>query len=173
MDEFDNGYLTYDDNYPPICIKPTVSSKYNSKRAMSGIVLNYLKDSHKNGIKHPNTVLDSGMTAGEVAVYHLRNTHNEKTEKKQNSKLSKTFDIFQKLMEMLENDMDIDMRQNEHIFVEYVNPDTFSNGTIDNLKLLPSIKAFLNHINKKDKGYTLKLNNLVHRFFSTVLNSKM
>lgn len=173
MDEHDTGYIEYDNRFPPICIRPYEIDSYDVDAEMSGIVLQYLRESHREGIKHPNTVLPSGITVGEAAVYHLKDTHNNKQEKKDQPRMSKSLDIFQKLMEVLEQDMDINMTHYEQIFIEYVNPDLFCSKNVDSLRLLHSIKAFLTRIDKKDKGYTLKLNNSVHRFFATVLDTKM
>jgi hypothetical protein len=172
MDDDDNGYIHYNSKYPPLFIAPAEPQTYDEKISMKGVVTNYLRDSYENGIKHPNTVLNAGITAGEAAKYHLVELHVKTNKQGSLSNRPNALAIIQKLMDIIETEMNIDMKYYEHIFLEYIRPDLFQSKNFDPVKLTHSLKAFLTRINKKDKGYTRILKSTIHLFIQNVYKQK-
>lgn len=72
MDPSDTGTFEYDFAYLPLGIRPPDSQLHAFKKAMQSAVMDYLRESHSSGVKHPDAILASGMTAGEAAVQYFR-----------------------------------------------------------------------------------------------------
>ena len=67
----DTGYFEYDDQYAPLCIKPS-SISINNNIDMSSIIQDYYNDTHTYGKKHAWAIQPSGITAAEAAFLVMK-----------------------------------------------------------------------------------------------------
>ena len=153
MDDDDDGRFYYNDQYPPLCIQ---ASKEESKawvaRHLHGAITQYLQESNRSGIKDPNALLESGLTAGETGILHFRhsNGHGRRVER-----INLDSDkILDEISRALQHTMGIDMSAYEQTLRQYVHPDLFVNPKGYKRHLGPAIKQFLHGINCKPRGYT-------------------
>src|SRR5437762_9871636 len=72
MDDTDNGLFEYDYGFLPLCVRPPASQLPMYRKAMETCVIDYLRDSYQHGLKHANTILPSGCSAGEAGVDFFR-----------------------------------------------------------------------------------------------------
>ena len=72
MNDTDDGYFHYDNNYPPMFVQCPEQQQKACKDVMRVAIMGYLRSSHQDGLKHHNAILDCGMSAGEAAVNYLR-----------------------------------------------------------------------------------------------------
>jgi len=160
MDTRDDGYFVYDDNFPPMCVKPPSDQVDDFKESMDGAVTAYLQESYKDGPKHEDTVLPNGLSAGEAGVLYFREL-NQKRRKSEKMSID-VMKIIQRIASSLHRHMGIDVSQPrcDVIFTKYINPDLFQTKQYKRT-LMPAIKSFLSEVNMKTKGYTSKLRNVM------------
>jgi hypothetical protein len=153
MDEFEDGFFHYDSNYPPLFIQPSESQKENYRICMKTAIGCYLRSSYEKGLKHPNAILDSGLTAGEAALLHFRNIKDQEM-------IPTNTAFVESIRQSIKNNMNFDPYEYQEIFNKHllvVNP-TDSNL---NQKLLSAIKLFLKEVNQTPKGYTYILKKIM------------
>lgn len=154
MNQNDDGYFHYNDEYPPLCIRPPTHQQPDFDSAMNRAIIDYLQDSYKNGLKDADTILDSGLSAGEAAVLYFRLVNNKRKPRHQLK-----FDIeevIKKTMQSIETHMGFDVHAYIPEFEKHINPSLFQSKQYKR-KFLPAIKAFLDDTNMKTKGYTHRL----------------
>lgn len=169
MDENDTGYFTYDDRYPPICVKPPEAQLPDYKEAMEGAVTSYLQESYKDGIKHEDTILSNGLAVGEAGVFYFREL-NHKRRKIEKCSMD-VLQIMDNITASIKKHMEIDIRTSQYqsIFEKHINHKLFKTKQYRR-KLLPALKLFLTEINMKTKGYTSKLRNVMTEIDAIVEN---
>ena len=72
---FGASAFVYDDAYPPLCCRSDREVDLNVIRKAIGM---HLVESSRDGVKHPDALLECGMTAGEAAVFHIRDISNRR-----------------------------------------------------------------------------------------------
>ncbi len=150
MDENDDGYFHFDKNHPPMYISE--DTKTNNEFIQESIK-QYLRSSYQTGIKHPNAILDSGLTAGEAAMIYLRNFKD-----KQQSTVS--LPLMESLSLIIQTRMGFDPNEYQEAFNKHLQLSYPFDANIDT-KLSYGLKAFLKEINKKPKGYTYLVKNII------------
>ena len=154
MNDYDDGFFHYDDSYPPLCVQPPDHQKQDYNDSMEGVIISYLQESYKDGLKDPDTILPSGLSAGEAAVLYFRNI-NDKRKRTSFNNIDISYIIIQ-LANGIHRHMDIDVFENKSIFDKHINQNLFITKQYKR-KLLPALKAYLKDSNLKTKGYTRKL----------------
>jgi hypothetical protein len=155
MNIVDDGFFHYDMKYPPLFIRPPFHQQDQYKASMEGAIVSFLQESYRNGIKDPNNILPSGLSAGEAAVHFVRDLNDKR------KKTSETFveinTIIEETLQSVQINMDINIAgKTKILFYRYINPDLFKSKQYKR-KFLPALKSFLEEMNLKFKGYTHKL----------------
>jgi hypothetical protein len=160
MDESDNGYFTYDDRYPPICVKPPENQLNDYKESMEGAVTSYLQESYKDGLKHEDTILPNGLAVGEAGIFYFREL-NHKRRKIEKCSMD-VLQIMDRITDSIQKHMGFNIKTSEYqsVFEKHINHKLFKTKQYKR-KLLPALKLFLTEINMKTKGYTSKLRNVM------------
>lgn len=155
MDEDDTGYFYYDDGYPPLCVR---QGKPNA--CLDSDIIEYLQESYKEGLKHEDAILHSGLSAGEAGVMYLRKLNNKR--RRVNSTDVNVDAFRQHVAESLRRHMDIDVSNPDigHVFNQFITPEVLQTN-VHRRKLVHALKLFLREINLKTKGYTAKLRNVM------------
>jgi hypothetical protein len=153
MDEVDDGFFHYDYNHPPLFISPVESQSENYRICMKTAINQYLRSSYENGLKHPNSILDSTLTAGEAALLHFRNSKDQQTAPTNTAFLDS-------IRQSIKNNMNFDPHDHQEIFHKHL---LIVNPTDSNLeqKMVIGIKAFLKEVNQTPKGYTYILKKII------------
>jgi hypothetical protein len=156
----DDGFFHYDTEFPPLNVEPPTWQQAIFRDCMrQGVILAYLQESHKFGVKDSNTVLPCGLTAGEAAVLYFRTTN-----KKHNStgpvKPVKTADneYVQRTVTGLRVHMGIDVSKEplQTLFACHFNSQLFDSRHWKK-NFQTTLKTFLGAANLRIKGYTSKL----------------
>lgn len=158
MDSADTGFFDYDDRYPPFCVRD-VRTRVPDE-VVDGQITQYLQESYKEGIKHANAILPSGLSAGEAGVMYLRKMNNKR---RRTDKVDLDVDqILAQVAESLKRHMGIDVTSPLHrpIFQRHLTSDVFQTKQYRR-KMMQAIKSFLKEANMKSKGYTAKLRNVM------------
>jgi hypothetical protein len=166
MDSSDRGYFEYDDKFAPLCVRDV--RIVQSDAIVDAQITQYLQESYKEGIKHSNAILPSGMSAGEAGVMYLRKMNN-KRRKVEKVDLD-TDQIIANIGESLKRHMDIDILADEKYrsaFMKHITSDLFQTKQYRR-KIIQVIKLFLKEMNLKTKGYTSKLRNVM-----TTINTRL
>jgi hypothetical protein len=146
MDHHDDGFFHYNDQYPPLCI---VQPPMIERPSMEGVIGSYLQESYKDGLKHSETILPSGLTAGEAAVLYFRDLNDKNSD-------SSNLD-FKKIKTDIANsiflNMAIDCSKYQKEFDAHITESIFGTPQSKN-KLIAAIKCFLKSTHQKKKGYT-------------------
>jgi hypothetical protein len=156
MDIADDGYFTYDDKYPPICIKPPLNQLEEYKQSMEGAITSYLQDSYKDGVKHEDAILANGLAVGEAGVFYFRDLHNKR--RKPEKQYPELNPIIEKIIDSI--------KQHMNIYVSWaaveqsLTPRLFQTKQYPK-KLLMILKKILSDMNMKTKGYTAKLKQII------------
>jgi hypothetical protein len=160
MNKQDDGFFHYNDNFPPLCIKPPKHQEIEFNDCMeNGVIITYLQESYKDGIKDPNNILPSGLSAGEAAVLYFRDIND-----KRKKSLYTSVDVQNVINQIIENmniHMGIDVKDTRYIFDKYINQNIFHSKQYKK-RVLPALKAYLKDVNMKSKGYTHKLKNVLN-----------
>lgn len=77
MDTDDDGTFEYSPEFPPFCFKNTLYSQ-EDKEEVKNAIKDYIQESCKYGIKDENAVLPCGLTSGEAAFYHMRESNQQR-----------------------------------------------------------------------------------------------
>lgn len=77
MNPDDDGTFEYSPAYPPFCFKNSLYSIKDKEEVKAGI-RDYIQDSCKFGLKDENAVLPCGLTSGEAAFHHMRETNQQR-----------------------------------------------------------------------------------------------
>lgn len=157
MDTSDDGYFHYNDKFPPICFKPPYWQESDYEQGMDGAILGYLQESYKDGLKDPNTILPSGLSAGEAAVLYIRDTDRRRNGCYSNPEIQLIID---QLKICIFKHMGINVNNNQYIFEKHVNNSLFFCKQYKK-HLLPALKAYLKEMDSKSKGYTYKLKQII------------
>jgi hypothetical protein len=158
MNSNDDGFFHYNDTFPPLCIRPPLHQEKDYTLAMEGVIVSYLQESYKDGLKHSDNILPSGLSAGEAAVIYFRNSNLKKK-----PPVSESCDIENVIEQIISNIytfMDIDVWQHKEVFNRHINEDLFR-SKIYKRKIIPALKAYLKEIDMKSRGYTHKLKNIL------------
>jgi hypothetical protein len=150
MDEKDDGYFHFDKNHPPMYI---AEDEKADNEFIQDSIKQYLRSSYQNGIKHPNAILDSGLTAGEAAMIWLRNFKDKQQE-------TTSLPLMESLSLIIKNRMGFDPNEYQEAFNKHLQISYPFDRNID-AKLSYGLKAFLKEINKKPKGYTYLVKNII------------
>lgn len=120
----------------------------------------YLQESYKEGVKHEDAILASGLSAGEAGVLYFRKL-NSKRRKVYKADVNVDKVLFH-VGESLRRHMDIDINSKpiRPIFLRCMNAEVFETKQYRR-RLMQAIKMFLKEINMKTKGYTSKLRNVM------------
>ncbi len=153
MNDVDDGFFHYDNNYPPLFIQPPESQTENYQICMKTAIGYYLQSSYKSGIKQPNSILDSGLTAGEAALLHFRNFRD-----KQMASTNKV--LLESIRQAIKNNMNFDPYDTKEIFYKHLLLVNSTDTNIDQ-KMLSGIKSFLKEVNQTPKGYTYILKKII------------
>ena len=167
MDPTDTGFFEYDDNYPPMCIRDSTTTAAIPDELVDAQITDYLQESYKEGVKHEDAILPSGLSAGEAGVLYFRKLNSKR---RRVEKLDLNVDlILSHVAESLRRHMDIDVtsRQYRPAFVRCLNPDVFQTKQYKR-KLMQAVKTFLRDIKMTTKGYTSKL-----RLVMTTINARI
>lgn len=145
--------FVYDDGHPPLCLRTNDSpvDLTNVRRAIK----QYLTDSSRDGLKDPNAMLECGLTAGEAAVFYIRDCNSKRR--------TVTYDP-----EMQEWVNFVKERMQVHFQLNFADPllnsmfDRHISATLFQTKQMAkqvsvSLKHFLSEIQLKEKGYTSQL----------------
>ena len=154
----DNGFFTFDNNYPPFFIKPPSNQEKDCKESMQGIVTQYLQESYKDGIKHPDAILRNGLSAGEAGMIYFRELNEKRKKSGQEDDIVYSQHLIRVIAEALNKHMNINVYVSpfKDKFQTFINNDLFDSAHCKK-KVMPAIKMFLNSTNMKTKGYTAKL----------------
>lgn len=158
MDSADKGFFDYDDRYPPFCVRD-VRTRVPDE-VVDGQITQYLQESYKEGIKHANAILPSGLSAGEAGVMYLRKMNNKR---RRTDKIDLDVDqLLAQVADSLQRHMDIDVTSAPHraIFQRHLTSEVFQTKQYRR-KMMQAIKSFLKEANMKSKGYTAKLRNVM------------
>lgn len=151
MDGFCDDYFHYNLKFPPTFFEPPKNQIEDCEHVMKSAVLNYLRSSCHDRIKHHNAILNSGLTAGEAAMLHLQ-------AKDSSSRTSKG-PMYNFLCDCIKTHFGVNPDDypniNYHLAIENV-PDQQLEA-----KIRHCIKIFLQEINLKSKGYTFILKTIV------------
>ena len=163
MNANDDGFFHYNAEFPPLNVEPPMWQRETFKDCMQqGVILAYLQESYKFGLKDCNTVLPCGLTAGEAAVLYFRTSN-----KKPNSRLTpsnlkpvKTADneYVQRTATGLREHMGIDVSKEplQTLFACHFNAQLFDSRQWKK-NFQTTLKTFLGAANLRIKGYTSKL----------------
>jgi hypothetical protein len=171
MDANDNGFFVYSDKYPPICVAPPKHQEKDFSLSMNRAVTHYLRESYEHGLKHPDVILPCGLAVREAAVLYFRDLN---VKRKLSEKQVNFCDFITKLInDSLIKHMDIHVQNVEymHIFDEIITPCVKAYEGNDHFffkKLTIQLKQFIKHINRTEKGYTIKLKNVVDEINSNL-----
>lgn len=158
MDPADTGFFEYDDRYPPFCVRE--ARHVLPEEVVDAQITQYLQDSYKEGLKHEDAILSSGLSAGEAGVMYLRKMNNKRR------RLDKSdIDIdraMRYIAESLKRHMDLDVNAKAYrpIFLRVFTPEVFQTKQYRR-KIMQTVKLFLKEANLKTKGYTAKLRNVM------------
>src|SRR5688572_2228011 len=135
MNDIDDGFFHYDCNYPPLFIQPPESQKEQYRICLKTAIKNYLRSSYEKGLKHPNSLLDSGLTAGEAALLHFRDIKDRQMEPTNTA-------FLESIRQSIKVNMNFDPHDYQEIFHKHL---LLVNPTDSNLehKMLIGIKSFL------------------------------
>ena len=172
----DNGFFQYDNSCPPLFITPPSHQVQDCKESMKGIVTHYLQDSYKDGMKHPDTILRNGLSAGEAGMIYFRSTHEKRKKAGQDDDDDDDDDddgngkvvvysqhIIRVIVKALKVHMNIDVQTFplQQTFQKYINDELFNTKKCQK-NVMPAIKMFLNSVNLKTKGYTANLRKVMY-----------
>jgi hypothetical protein len=157
MYQEDTGYFVYDDQFPPLCVR---ERKQTNKENLDTDIIEYLQESYKEGLKHEDAILKSGLSAGEAGVIYLRKLNNKR--RRVNSTDVNVDTLKMHVAESLRRHMDVDVFSPDLVdaFNKYVTADVLQTN-VHRRKLVHALKLFLREINLKTKGYTAKLRNVM------------
>lgn len=158
MDTGDQGFFEYDDRYPPFCVRDATAKV--PEEEVDGQITQYLQESYKEGVKHADAILPSGLSAGEAGVMYLRKMNNKR---RRLDKVDVDVDrILHHVTDSLQRHMDIDVTSAQHraVFQRCLNLEVFQTKQYRR-KLMQAIKLFLKEAHMKSKGYTSKLRNVM------------
>ena len=157
MDTDDDGYFHYNDKYPPICIRPPYPI-HQIEGQMVGVITEYLQESYKHGLKHPDTLLPSGLSAGEAAVIYFRTASECKKSVVYNQ--MEITEIIRSIQEAILKYLDVDTGICKEKFTKYINASIFYCKQYKK-RLLPALKAYFTEMGLRKKGYTYKLKQIM------------
>ncbi len=124
-----------------------------------GVILSYLRDSHRSGVKEANTILPCGLTAGEAAVLYFRQMNQKQSvERTVETPVKPDNEYYQKTVTSLLEHMGVDVRAPHlsTLFECHFNHSFFENKNWKkNFQM--TLKTFLGAANMRSKGYTAKL----------------
>jgi len=159
MNESDNGMFEYNLNYPPLCVKPHPHEMNDFKSSMNTAVTSYLQDSYRDGLKHEDTILASGLSSGEAGVLYFRELNHKRMKcEKSLVDVNRYLDVIAK---SLEKHLGVDVCRFKSVFDKHINVKLFQTKQFFR-KVNPAIKLFLKEIDMKTKGYTSKLKSVMH-----------
>ena len=159
----DDGLFHYDTDFPPLNVEPPRWQQATFRDCMQkGVILGYLQDSYRFGLKEANTVLPCGLTAGEAAVLYFRNA-NKKHDTHSSQTIAKTpraldNEYLQRTATGLREHMGIDVSKDplKTLFECHFNVLLFESRNWKK-NFQTTIKTFLGAANLRIKGYTAKL----------------
>lgn len=157
MNAKDTGYFQYDDRYPPLCVTAVT---HVDERMIDTQITDYLQESYRSGIKHVDTILSSGLSAGEAGVIYIRKLNNKR--RRNGQTVVDVNSVRKHVAESLYRHMGIDVYSSVYIdtFQRHVSKEIFQTNQYRR-KLMQAIKQFLKDVNLKTKGYTAKLRNVM------------
>ncbi len=141
MDSDDNGFFEYNFQYLPLCVKPSEHQMLLQKEIMQSALINYLRDSHQNGMKHENAILPSGMSAGEAGVQYFRQRGKACLSKNEQT----GYDLAQLVESRIMNDLEIQSLPCLDIFSKCITPGLFVNPHFSK-KLVRSLRNYFKEI---------------------------
>jgi len=150
MDLEDDGYFHYDPNCPPMFIQ---HAKQDDHATIQQAVMQYLRSSAQQGIKHHNAIMSSGLTPGEAAMLHFRDTKEKQTD-------ANPMPLQELLQASVLTHLGFDPMEFQESFQRHLDIDELNEQNLEH-KLTCGLKAFLKEINKKSKGYTYVLKRIV------------
>lgn len=149
---FETDTFQYTVLHVPSFFQPPDSQIAACQQVMKHAIRDYQRSSYKHGIKHPNALLESGLTAGEAAVITLARdgATNEKVKNPLYFFLALRIDkYFNVNPDDYENAM-------SHLILGDVSTPNLEN------RVQVAIKNFLRDIHYKSKGYTARIKTIVH-----------
>ena len=151
MDEHDNGRFEYDMTHAPLCVKPPAAQIPAFQKAMTSAVIDYLRDSHHHGIKHHNSILPNGLSAGEAGMIYFRQRGcfpKRGTPAEANHQMS-----HEELMEytLLSVTHHFHIVVQRDLFFKFVNASTFSHVEIEK-HLIRDLRRFFQKTKIRKKG---------------------
>jgi hypothetical protein len=156
MDPTDDGYFQYDQNFPPLCVRPPHTlSVHDFGTLVRQDIDAYINESCMHGIKDSGAVLPCGLTVGEAALIRLRSVSCCAKENPAANTLATQIE------HGLRSHMDIDVERWRTTFNKYISMISDSRRPNTDLHmrqfLTTLLKAFLQEINMKTRGYTRSL----------------
>jgi hypothetical protein len=143
--------FVYDDSHPPLCLRGCPPAELNSVRKY---VKQYLHESSRDGRKDANALLECGLTAGEAAVFHIRDTNSMRRTVPVNHALDSWL-VF--LKESMQHHFDLKFDDHvQRMFDQHISVSLFQTKQM-NKQLSVALKHFLSEIQLKSKGYTVQL----------------
>ncbi len=148
---FGASAFVYDDAYPPLCCRSDREVDLNVIRKAIGM---HLVESSRDGVKHPDALLECGMTAGEAAVFHIRDISNRRRPVREDARTMEWMNFVRVSLER-HFQLRLDGAVGES-FARHVSPSMFETKQLTK-HLSVALKHFLSEIQLKEKGYTSQL----------------
>ena len=167
-DEDDDGTMQYDTRYPPLFVKPPPHQEDDYKHVMKTAIASYLQESHRNGLKNPNNILDSGLQAGEAGWLRLRALHQNRKKANEDKPIihKEKLDV-QPFVECTKQalaahmGLHIETDEQYEVFNYYITEELFLNRSALTRKLRPALKKMITALGVKQRGYTTPLRSVV------------
>jgi len=146
--------FVYDDGHPPLCLRSCESTTGDLSHVRRAIK-QHLYESGRDGLKDANAMLECGLTAGEAAVFHIRDINSKRRVVNCDPALQEwVWFVKEKMHQHFQLNFD-DPLLNE-IFDRHIHSSLFQTKQMSK-QMSVSLKHFLSEIQLKDKGYTAQL----------------
>jgi hypothetical protein len=150
MEVDDDGYFHYDPACPPMFIQ---NSQPEDQATIQQAVIQYLRSSAQQGIRHHNAIMSSGLTPGEAAMLHFRDMKDKPCD-------VSAISLPELLQVSMRKHLGIEPNEFQECFQAHLDIAELNDQNLEQ-KLTTGLKAFLKEINKKSKGYTYALKHIV------------